>query len=140
MKTAVITGVAGQDGAYLTNFLLKRGYQVYGTYRRRSSPNFWRNPRAWRFRAPAPAPAGYDITDLSAGLRLIEAASNGATLVRVNLDFYRPSEVEVLIGKAEKARSKLGWEPKTSLELLAKMLVKVDMERISQNLSKRRLA
>ena len=64
-------------------------------------------------------------------------ASNGATLVRVNPAFYRPSEVEVLIGNAEKARSKLGWEPKTSLELLSKMLVKADIERIPQNLSKR---
>ncbi len=64
-------------------------------------------------------------------------ASNGATLVRVNPAFYRPSEVEVLIGNAEKARRKLGWEPKTSLELLSKMLVKADIERIPQNLSKR---
>jgi GDPmannose 4,6-dehydratase len=42
MKTALITGVTGQDGAYLAKFLLGRGYRVYGTYRRVSTPNFWR--------------------------------------------------------------------------------------------------
>ncbi|MBE8539376.1 GDP-mannose 4,6-dehydratase [Geoglobus acetivorans] len=42
MKRALITGVTGQDGAYLAKFLLEKGYEVYGTYRRLSSPNFWR--------------------------------------------------------------------------------------------------
>lgn len=41
-KTAVITGVTGQDGGYLAKFLLEKGYTVYGTYRRLSTPNFWR--------------------------------------------------------------------------------------------------
>ncbi len=41
-KTALITGISGQDGAYLTKFLLDKGYQVFGTYRRLSTPNFWR--------------------------------------------------------------------------------------------------
>jgi len=42
MKTALITGVTGQDGAYLAKFLLEKGYKVYGAYRRVSTPNFWR--------------------------------------------------------------------------------------------------
>jgi len=41
-KTALITGITGQDGAYLAHFLLKKGYKVFGTFRRISSPNFWR--------------------------------------------------------------------------------------------------
>ncbi|OHD68957.1 MAG: GDP-mannose 4,6-dehydratase [Spirochaetes bacterium RBG_16_49_21] len=41
-KKAFITGVTGQDGAYLSEFLLKKGYAVFGGYRRTSSPNFWR--------------------------------------------------------------------------------------------------
>ena len=41
-KTAFITGITGQDGAYLSDLLLKKGYKVYGGYRRTSSPNFWR--------------------------------------------------------------------------------------------------
>lgn len=42
MKKAIITGITGQDGAYLAEFLLQKGYEVYGTYRRTSSVNFWR--------------------------------------------------------------------------------------------------
>ena len=42
MKKAIITGVTGQDGAYLSDYLLNLGYQVYGAYRRTSSSNFWR--------------------------------------------------------------------------------------------------
>lgn len=42
MKRVLITGITGQDGAYLAKQLLNRGYEVYGTYRRISSPNFWR--------------------------------------------------------------------------------------------------
>ncbi len=41
-KRAFITGVTGQDGAYLAEFLLDKGYEVYGGYRRLSTPNFWR--------------------------------------------------------------------------------------------------
>ncbi|MDG6921204.1 MAG: GDP-mannose 4,6-dehydratase [Nitrososphaerota archaeon] len=42
MKSALITGITGQDGAYLAKFLLSKGYRVYGTFRRLSTPNFWR--------------------------------------------------------------------------------------------------
>ncbi len=41
-KTALVTGITGQDGAYLAELLLKKNYKVYGTYRRTSSTNFWR--------------------------------------------------------------------------------------------------
>ena len=41
-KSALITGITGQDGAYLAQFLLDKGYRVSGTYRRLSTPNFWR--------------------------------------------------------------------------------------------------
>ena len=42
MKRAVITGITGQDGAYLAQLLLGKGYKVFGTYRRTSSVNQWR--------------------------------------------------------------------------------------------------
>jgi len=42
LKSVLITGILGQDGAYLAKFLLKKGYEVHGTYRRTSTPNFWR--------------------------------------------------------------------------------------------------
>jgi GDPmannose 4,6-dehydratase len=42
MKSAFITGVCGQDGAYLSDLLLKKGYKVYGGYRRNGTNNRWR--------------------------------------------------------------------------------------------------
>ena len=42
MKKALVTGITGQDGAYLAELLVKKGYKVFGTYRRTSTPNFWR--------------------------------------------------------------------------------------------------
>jgi GDPmannose 4,6-dehydratase len=42
MKRAFITGITGQDGAYLAQLLLNKGYKVYGGFRRLSIPNFWR--------------------------------------------------------------------------------------------------
>src|SRR5213080_2287716 len=41
-KRAIITGVTGQDGSYLAELLLSKGYEVVGTVRRASAPNFWR--------------------------------------------------------------------------------------------------
>jgi GDPmannose 4,6-dehydratase len=42
LKSALITGITGQDGAYLAEFLLQKNYKVFGIYRRVSTPNFWR--------------------------------------------------------------------------------------------------
>ncbi len=55
--------------------------------------------------------------------------ANGKTLVRVNPEFYRPAEVELLIGDPSKAKTMLGWAPKTTLEELCKMMVEKDIER-----------
>ena len=41
-RTALITGITGQDGSYLAEFLLSKGYKVYGTVRRNSTENFER--------------------------------------------------------------------------------------------------
>lgn len=72
MKTAIVTGITGQDGAYLADSLLKKGYQVYGTYRRSSTVNFWRID-ALNVRSHAAfALIEHDITDLGSCIRLIE--------------------------------------------------------------------
>ena len=42
MKSALITGITGQDGAYLAKLLLDKGYKVYGLIARRSTPTVWR--------------------------------------------------------------------------------------------------
>src|SRR5262245_47072795 len=41
-KRALITGITGQDGSYLAELLLDKGYEVFGSIRRSSAPNFWR--------------------------------------------------------------------------------------------------
>lgn len=42
MRSALITGITGQDSVYLAKLLLSKNYKVYGTFRRASTPNFWR--------------------------------------------------------------------------------------------------
>ena len=72
MKRALITGITGQDGAYLAKFLLKRRYEVYGTYRRLSSPNFWRLQYLGIFDKINLIPV--DLTDTSSILEAIKVA------------------------------------------------------------------
>lgn len=79
MKTAIITGITGQDGAYLAELLLNKGYTVYGTYRRTSSVNFWRIEELGIERNNNLNLIEYDLTDLSASIRLLQ--TTGATEV-----------------------------------------------------------
>ncbi|PWY55468.1 GDP-mannose 4,6-dehydratase [Legionella qingyii] len=53
----------------------------------------------------------------------------GKTIVQVNPQFYRPAEVDLLIGDASKAKKCLGWEPKITLEHLCQMMFEADLER-----------
>lgn len=69
---AVVTGITGQDGAYLADFLLNKGYEVFGTYRRTSSVNFWRITELGIKNHPNLHLIEYDLTDLSASIRLLE--------------------------------------------------------------------
>jgi len=73
-KTAVITGVTGQDGAYLAELLLEKGYTVYGTYRRAASTNFWRIKELGVENHPSLHLVEYDLTDIGANIRLLEKA------------------------------------------------------------------
>lgn len=52
----------------------------------------------------------------------------GTTIVKVDPRYYRPTEVELLIGDASKAKEKLGWQPTYSLDELAKEMVASDLE------------
>ncbi len=76
-NTALITGISGQDGAYLTRLLLGKGYTVYGAYRRTSSVNFWRIEELGIARDPNLHLVEFDLTDLGAAIRLLQ--SSGVT-------------------------------------------------------------
>jgi GDPmannose 4,6-dehydratase len=56
-------------------------------------------------------------------------ASSGKTVVKVNPRYYRPAEVDLLIGDADKAHKVLGWAPETTLETLCSMMVSADLKR-----------
>lgn len=72
MKKAIITGITGQDGAYLAQLLLEKGYKVYGTYRRSSSMNFWRIEELGISNHENLQLIEYDLNDQSSNIRMIE--------------------------------------------------------------------
>jgi GDPmannose 4,6-dehydratase len=94
-KRAIITGITGQDGAYLAELLLKKGYNVYGTFRRTSSVNFWRMEELGIERHPNLHLMEYDLTDLSSSIRLLQTAEacevyNLAAQSFVGVSFEQP--------------------------------------------------
>jgi GDPmannose 4,6-dehydratase len=72
-RTAIITGITGQDGAYLAELLLEKGYTVYGTFRRTSSVMFWRIEELAVDKHPNFHLVEYDLTDLGSTIRLLES-------------------------------------------------------------------
>jgi len=73
--------------------------------------------------------AGIDI--LWKGLGLAEVGydkNSGKTLVKVSEQFYRPAEVEILIGDPSKAKKTLGWQPKVTFRELVKMMTEADLK------------
>jgi len=102
-KTAIITGITGQDGAYLAQLLLDKGYTVYGTYRRTASTNFWRIEELGIKNHPNFHLVEYDLTDLGSSIRLLE--KTGATEVYnlaaqsfVAVSFESPSTTAQITG------------------------------------------
>jgi len=59
----------------------------------------------------------------------------GKTLIRVSPKFFRPAEVDLLVGRPDKAREKLGWTPQVKLEALVEMMVRADRERVASGVS-----
>jgi len=103
MKTAVITGISGQDGAYLAQLLLEKGYRVYGTYRRTSSVNFWRIEELGIQDAPNLHLVEYDLTDLGSAIRLLERTQatevyNLAAQSFVGVSFDQPATTAQITG------------------------------------------
>ncbi|MFJ4391932.1 GDP-mannose 4,6-dehydratase [Pseudomonas soli] len=103
MKKAIVTGVTGQDGAYLAQLLLDKGYCVYGTYRRTSSVNFWRIEELGIAQHPNLHLVEYDLTDLSASIRLLQTTEatevyNLAAQSFVGVSFEQPVTTAEITG------------------------------------------
>jgi GDPmannose 4,6-dehydratase len=102
-KRAVITGITGQDGAYLAELLLAKGYVVYGTYRRTSSVNLWRIEELGIQSHPHLHLVEYDLTDLGSSLSLIREAApdevyNLAAQSFVGVSFNQPAATAQITG------------------------------------------
>ncbi|MFD2366954.1 GDP-mannose 4,6-dehydratase [Pseudoduganella sp. GCM10020061] len=103
IKKALITGITGQDGAYLAQLLLEKGYEVTGTYRRSSSVNFWRIEELGIASHPQLKLVEYDLTDLSSSLRLVQSCDpdeiyNLAAQSFVGVSFEQPIATASITG------------------------------------------
>ena len=74
MTVALITGISGQDGAYLAKFLLDKGYDVVGTYRRSSTLNLWRLDELGISDHPNLRLVVHDLTDAASCIRVVDSA------------------------------------------------------------------
>ena len=75
MRNALVTGITGQDGAYLTQLLLNKNYNVTGSYRRLSSQNFWRLKELGLLEHPGLKLVEHDLNDLGANIRLLDQSA-----------------------------------------------------------------
>lgn len=101
--SAIITGITGQDGAYLAELLLSKGYRVYGAYRRTSSINFWRIEELGIMNNPDLHLVEFDLTDLGCCIRLLERAEpleiyNLAAQSFVGVSFEQPATTAEITG------------------------------------------
>lgn len=104
MKRAFITGITGQDGAYLAQYLLERDYEVVGAFRRASSTNFWRLAELGVEAHPALRLVEYDLTDQSTAIRLLRdhkphEVYNLAAQSFVGVSFDQPLLTAEITGK-----------------------------------------
>ena len=102
-KIALITGVTGQDGAYLAQLLLEKGYAVYGAYRRTSSVNFWRMQELGILEHPQLHLVEYDLTDQGATIALVQKIQpdeiyNLAAQSFVGVSFEQPATTAHITG------------------------------------------
>ncbi|OUS01202.1 GDP-mannose 4,6-dehydratase [Gammaproteobacteria bacterium 54_18_T64] len=99
----MITGVTGQDGAYLSELLLDKGYKVIGTYRRTSTVNFWRLESLGIAAHPNLELVEHDLTDQGNSIRLIqkykpEEIYNLAAQSFVGVSFEQPQTTAEITG------------------------------------------
>lgn len=100
---AIVTGITGQDGAYLARFLLKKGYVVHGTFRRTSSVNFWRLEELGVRNHPNLHLLEHDLTDLGASISMVQKVGpaeiyNLAAQSFVGVSFDQPTATALITG------------------------------------------
>lgn len=103
LKKALITGITGQDGAYLAQLLLDKGYEVHGAFRRTSTVNFWRMKYLGIDQHPNLRLVEYDLTDQAASIRLVAAIQpdeiyNLAAQSFVGVSFEQPGTTAQITG------------------------------------------
>jgi len=102
-KTALVTGITGQDGAYLAQLLLDKGYKVIGTYRRTSTTNWWRLQELKIDQHPKLTMVEFDLTDQSSAIRLVadsrpDEVYNLAAQSFVGVSFEQPLTTAQITG------------------------------------------
>lgn len=103
MKKAIITGITGQDGAYLAELLLNKGYKVYGAYRRTSSQNFWRIDYLGIRNNPNLMLVEHDLIDAASTIRMVseirpDEIYNLAAQSFVHVSFDQPLATSMITG------------------------------------------
>ena len=149
-KVALITGITGQDGSYLAELLLKKSYEVHGIIRRSSSFNTGRIEDLYQ--DPHCDTRNLflhygDLTDSSNCFEIVNSVKPGGEgvdevgydaakpereLVKIDPKYFRPTEVELLIGDPTKAKQKLGWTPKVKMEELCREMVEADIKLVEK--------
>jgi GDPmannose 4,6-dehydratase len=78
---------------------------------------------------------GFDIEWRGKGIDEVGIdRKTGNIIVTIDSKFYRPAEVDILLGNPEKASKKLGWKPKTSYQELCHLMITADLERAQKGL------
>ena len=103
MKKAIITGITGQDGAYLAKLLLEKNYIVYGAYRRTSSQNFWRIDYLGIRNNQRLNLIEHDLIDAASTIRMVseimpDEIYNLAAQSFVNVSFDQPLATSMITG------------------------------------------
>ena len=103
MKTAIITGITGQDGAYLSQYLLEQNYKVFGAFRRTSSENFWRLEELGCLQHENFELVEYDLIDQGAAISLLQLCQpdeiyNLAAQSFVGVSFKQPVATSMATG------------------------------------------
>jgi GDPmannose 4,6-dehydratase len=165
MNIALITGITGQDGSYLAEFLLEKNYIVYGIIRRSSLINTCRidhifdnknlklkygdltdssnilnilyeikksyedlnKLEIYNLGAMSHVKVSFELPEYTEGVNEIGYDNKSRReLIFVDEKYFRPAEVDELLGDSTKARNVLGWKPEISFDDLIKEMVNND--------------